>query len=215
MNEQGSVQLVCFDLGGVIVRLRPDWNACCAAAGVRAPGITTEMEERLERLIHMVQVGRIDANTFAEWGSVALDGSIRPDEVLAAHDKQVNGEYAGLEDIITRIHQAGVKTACLSNTDARHWECMTGYAALHSLQHHFASHLIEARKPDAKAFEIVENELQIPGSAIVYFDDTLINVEAAADRGWRACHVDPSVPTAPQIIDHLEACGVVPVTSRP
>ena len=48
-------------------------------------------------------------------------------------------------------------------------------------------------------FEAFERKSGFSGSEIVYFDDTMKNVEAARARGWQAHYVDPSDGPSSQV----------------
>ena len=50
----------------------------------------------------------------------------------------------------------------------------------------FVSSTIRLRKPDAAAFQFVVEEIGVPASRIVFFDDSLANVEGARACGLQA-----------------------------
>jgi len=101
-----------------------------------------------------------------------------------------------------------VRTACLSNTNERHWDTVNDagsahHVPLHTLDHLFASHLIGQRKPDGAIYEHVERAVGVPGGAILFFDDTEANVDAALRRGWHAVRIDPAEAPVQQMRRHL------------
>ena len=49
------------------------------------------------------------------------------------------------------------------------------------------SYLTHVRKNEEAPFIIVENDLQIPTSDILFIDDTLVNILNAKKRGWNTC----------------------------
>jgi len=49
------------------------------------------------------------------------------------------------------------------------------------------SYLTHVRKNEIKAFEIVEQDLQVSSNNIMFIDDTAINIENAKKRGWNTC----------------------------
>ncbi|MNC96516.1 Alpha-D-glucose-1-phosphate phosphatase YihX [compost metagenome] len=53
----------------------------------------------------------------------------------------------------------------------------------------FVSCEIGKRKPDAEAFRAVAADMGFPESRILFFDDSLENVEGARAVGMRAVHV--------------------------
>jgi len=65
----------------------------------------------------------------------------------------------------------------------------------------FASHLINAAKPALESYLIPIQDMGVNPSDIWFFDDTLINVEAAKDVGMRAFHVDRTVGVIPTLTE--------------
>lgn len=205
-----TVSLVCFDLGGVLVRICRSWEEGCAAAGVdvRDGFRHPEHEPRRRRAVEDLQRGAIDGPTF--WGVVSecFGGVYSPDEVARVHSAWLLGEYERVGGVIDSLHDRGVETACLSNTNAPHWESLVGYRSLRRLQKRFASHEMGLTKPDAAIFRQFEQAVGRAADEILFFEDTPENAEAARARGWRAEVVDHRQETAPQITRFLLAHGV-------
>jgi len=126
------------------------------------------------------------------------------------HAAWLLGEYEGVADLVRGLHDAGVETACLSNTNHDHWEQMLAgeFPALRSLRHRHASHVLGLRKPDGAIYEAFERATSRTPDRIVFFDDLEENVFAARARGWRAVHVDHTGDTAAQIRDALAELGL-------
>ncbi len=55
--------------------------------------------------------------------------------------------------------------------------------------HTYASHQMGVLKPQAAAFAHVVSDLGVPAQRVAFFDDTPVNVEAAAGAGLAAFHV--------------------------
>lgn len=210
MSPRAPIELVCFDLGGVLIRLRPSWADGCAAVGVPFPAELL-LDERTRRgwdeLIAAHQTGRMTGSTYAERLSRLLGGRVDPAQILAVHDAWLVGEYAGVGELIDRLHGIGLRTACLSNTNPEHWIRRAEFPAVMRLQHQFASHELGVRKPDRAAYRAVESALDVRGERILFFDDRPENIAAARDLGWRTAAIDPGEPTAAQIQAALEAHG--------
>jgi HAD superfamily hydrolase (TIGR01509 family) len=155
--------------------------------------------------------GRIDDLTFAREVS-RLFPEYTPELVLKVLDVWLAGVYPGAEQLVDDIHAAGVRTACLSNTNPRHWSLMTthrDYAVVNKLHHRFASHLLGCVKPAGEAYERVERAVALPPTSIVFFDDRPENVQAAQSRGWRAFLIDQFSDTARQMEWFLCNVGVL------
>jgi putative hydrolase of the HAD superfamily len=210
-----DVQLVCFDLGRVLVRICNDWRHACAVAGLAVPeaAFSPALSAALHDLVCRAEVGGLDIDAFCRESARLL--GVRPSDVRALSDAYTRGPYAGATDLLGALRAAGFATACLSNTNDNHWRIMSRpegeYAALFGrLNHRFASHRLHLRKPDDAIYAHVERATGVPGGGIVFFDDVPENVEAARRRGWRAYRIDPAPDDPlPQIRSHLRAAGVM------
>lgn len=202
-----TVRLVCFDLGGVVVRLCRSWEEGCLQAGVpiRERGISPEQEERRRRAVDAYQRGDLDCPAFFSTIAETFNGAYTPEEVRRVHDAWIIREYEGAGELVDELHAAGVATACLSNTNAGHWRFLQEWPAVAALQARHASHLMRLIKPDERIFRAFERAASVSGGEILFFEDTRANAEAARAAGWRAEVVDPGEETVPQMRVHLEA----------
>jgi glucose-1-phosphatase len=203
-----DVQLVCFDLGGVLLRICDGWQHACTVAGVSIARrkLDTAARGPLADLIANSDLGRLDLDAFARAAGPLL--GVDPADVVAVSNAYLLGAYPGADDLLDELANAGIPTACLSNTNESHWRMINdprhpASLPLHRLTHRFASHLIGARKPDEAIYAHVERATGVPGRGIVFFDDLPPNVEAAWQRGWRAVRVDPAADPVERIRDHL------------
>jgi putative hydrolase of the HAD superfamily len=199
--ESSPVRLVCFDLGGVVIRICRSWNEACVAAGmpVRETELWQQTQPNRLREVAQFQTGRIDGPTFAARLSEQVAGLYSPAEVLNVHHAWMLDEYSGIGELIDRVHDAGLDTAALSNTSHDHWVRIVGYPAVKRLGHLLASHLLGLHKPDPMIFRALEQQLGYRAREIIFFDDTQENVIAADGVGWRAHLIDPEADTAQQI----------------
>ena len=203
--------LVCFDLGGVFIRLQPDLASACRDAGVEHRGGWEHLASDAPRLdlIERYQVGEIDCQTYYGAMSDLSAGRYSPEEIEAIHRVWVIEPYAGLDALLDEIESAGLATACLSNTSHSHWGPLLQIPAIAALGTQHASHLLGLHKPDAAIYQAFENAVGIPGEDIVFFDDLEDNITAARAVGWDAVKIDHASETAPQIRAALEQRGVL------
>lgn len=214
MNLNRRIELVCFDLGGVLVRCVDDWAHACERAGV--PQLIDEADPAIRhRIINAsaaFETARMDAAAFA--AAVAADTRYDPSQVAAVIDRWLVELYPGAAELIADLRRAGIATACLSNTNHVHWAQMTDAAgpfaaAVAALDHRHASHLIGHRKPDAAIYERFERAVGVDAAAILFFDDREENVNAAALNLWRAERIDPAKDPAAQMRKYLSRYGVL------
>lgn len=207
------IRLVCFDLGGVVIRICRDWAQACACAGVAVRGDVDALwangDERWHVLNDAYQRGRVSTTDFARRCAVLLGGIYTVEEILRVHRAWTREEYPGVGALVERIHAAGVETAVLSNTCADHWEVLHGQPAFRALRNRHASHLLGLRKPDPAIYAALERSVGWTGASIAFFDDTPENVNAARARGWRAERIDHEGDTARQMADALAGMGVL------
>jgi FMN phosphatase YigB (HAD superfamily) len=205
--------LICFDLGRVLVRICDNWSEAFEAAGLRelAPVRLDPTTRNLAGAVHALELGQIDVDDFASRSAQALGVEITA--LAAVVDAFVHGPYPGAAALLDRIAGSGLPTACLSNTNARHWQLMNAWAVdgrglLARLSYRFASHLLGACKPDPVVYAHVETETGVSPERIVFFDDLEVNVASARERGWQAFRIVTGNDPIAQIDEQLGRLGL-------
>ena len=101
-----------------------------------------------------------------------------------------------IEEITETRHMVQAARAQLpcyafTNTNAAHQAAWSGRfpALVQAFDRVFVSSEIGHRKPDRSAFEFVAQTIGVPIGTILFFDDTLANVEGALAAGLEAVHV--------------------------
>jgi FMN phosphatase YigB (HAD superfamily) len=212
--KMSDIRLVCFDLGGVVVRTCASSREGCARAGVPyRPEIEShEVRARMAQAETAYELGLCSTAEYFARAETALDGRQPAAEIALVHDAWILGEYHGMDRLVGVIHTAGMETACLSNTNERHWELMTAqplrYPAFAALGRREASHLLGLAKPNPAIYRAFEKNSGVPGGTIVFFDDRAENVAAARSVGWQAECVDPHRDTAAQATCVLRRLGL-------
>lgn len=193
--------LICFDLGGVLVRICRSWDEGCVAAGVPVRPFEAD-EEHLNdrmRLVNRLQRGEIDGPAFSRALSETFRGIWTPEEVARVDAAWLLEPYEGTLEVIDEIHAAGHETACLSNTSADHWNVLTTHESVRRLHRRFASHLMGLVKPNQSIYAAFEDATGRDPAEIVFFDDLSPNIDAALERGWDAVRIDHRGETASQL----------------
>jgi FMN phosphatase YigB (HAD superfamily) len=222
-DSDSDIRIVCFDLGGVLVRIWRTWPDICRAAGLplREGWDRPEVRRVHDEHIHLYSTGAIGHEEWSTRLSDALGGVYSPGELDRLHHAVTRTEYDGVGALIDELHARGVLTACLSNTAHAHWVRLVHrdgerdlpgapeYPTVRKLQAHYASHLLGLVKPDPAIYLAFERGSQRTGGEILFFDDLAANIAAAQARGWRAEHVDHREETAPQIRRALTAHGLL------
>lgn len=183
-------QAVIFDLGGVLVQINHTWGAAARQAGLT---VIEDLGLAADADLTAYQGAEISEEEYLV-RLAARQGFSGPDEARQLHMAILSEPYPGSLELVTDLHAAGVRTACLSNTSALHWPYLTSadhYPAIAALHHHFASHELGLNKPDAAIYASVELALGLDGPEIMFFDDGAKNVAAAQKRGWQGVVIDP------------------------
>lgn len=220
--SESSIRVVCFDLGGVVVRICRSWEEACARAGVpiREPSkfALQQFAQQRHSLVDLYQTGRLECDAYWRAIAQATGGLYSPEEVERVHSAWTMEDYPGVADLIADLNRReGVLTACLSNTNPRHWAilrgdrspCEPGSPAIAGLRRTLVSHELGLAKPDAAIYAAAERALDARPPEILFFDDLEENTRAAAQRGWRTVTIDHQRDTAAQMRSHLRTHGVL------
>jgi glucose-1-phosphatase len=177
-----SIDVILFDLGGVLVEL----------AGVEkmlewSRGISTT-EELWRRWLHSdavrrFETGAIGRDAFAQALIAEFGVPVGPEEFLAAFTWWPRSVLPGAFELLAAMRER-YRIASVSNTNEIHWDRFSRVWALDAAFHHnFPSHLVGKLKPDAEYFEHVLDAMDVPAHRVLFIDDNAINVEAAARLG--------------------------------
>ncbi len=157
------VGLVCFDWGGVILRICRSWTEGCAAAGLNVRGDSAEPAHRQERhtLAMRYQDGALTTDDFLTQLAATTGGLYSKNDVLAIHDAWLLGEYKGIRAVVDRLGCVDrVETALLSNTNELHWRrhstgpdgSTADFPTAGQLTHKIASHLTFLYKASSEIY---------------------------------------------------------------
>lgn len=218
--SSARVRLVCFDWGGVILRICRAWPEACAAAGLPArPGVEGgESSHGRAAIVRSHQEGRISFEQYTRELSRSLGGVYTPDEVAMVHDAWLLHEYDGVAALIDELHAAGsAETALLSNTNERHLLRGLGpeegglghFPTAHRLRHRIYSNRVGLSKPGPEIYHAVCRQAGVGPGDVLFFDDLEENIETARALGWRAERIDPGADTAAQMRRVLREHGVL------
>jgi glucose-1-phosphatase len=214
--------VVCFDLGGVLVRLSRSWGDACVRAGLpeRDPEWLSSPAWRARRQLvgDRYQCGEIECSAYFAGLSLSSGGLYSAADIESMHAAWTLEHYEGALALVRALNALpNVATACLSNTNHAHWVRLAGidgraeYPAVLELRHRLASHLLGCAKPDARIFELAQAEFSkvdpVQASDIYFFDDLEENVSAAQAVGWSAFRVDPTGDTVAQMRTVLRRAG--------
>lgn len=187
-----EIKLVCFDLGGVLVNISSTWNEAAARANV-STSLTSPLRIADLDLLAGLQDGSVDEVDYAQQLAGFL--GVSEIEAMAIHDAILIGEYAGAIELVALLHEAGIQTGCLSNTNARHWRRMRSeFPSVRMLGIPGVSDELKLAKPSSEIYRVYERLALMPAESVMFFDDTLENVAAAKNCNWKAQHINGCDP---------------------
>ncbi|MEL6739736.1 MAG: HAD-IA family hydrolase [Planctomycetota bacterium] len=207
-----DIRVVCFDWGGVLLRICRTFDEGVKAAGLdQRKRNATDVYDVRHDAASRYQIGGMSDKAFFNNVSRSVDGLYTPEEVAQIHDAWLLGDYEGVGELIEELNDvADLETAVLSNTNERHWQRrLTDFPACSLATHQQASHLLGFAKPDPRIFTAFVNRVGVNAEGILYFDDLKANVDAAIEAGWQAELIDHTGDTCAQLRAHLAAHGVL------
>lgn len=178
------VDAVVFDLGGVLA----DFGGVEPMRALSGIGSDDELWRRWLSCdwVRRFERGQCSAEQFAEGVVADWQLPIDPTAFLSQFATWLVGPFDGAEELVREVSKHAV-VACLSNTNAVHWEAgAAGWPLFNSFDHAFLSFQLGMVKPDPEIFEAVANTLEMRPERILFLDDNEINVTAARATGMRA-----------------------------
>ena len=183
-----QIQVVLFDLGGVLVELRgvPTMLAWL--------GHRVSLEELWALWLASPAVRRFETgrSTPAEFSAQIireLSLPVSKEEFMANFQSWLVGLLPGALDVVRSVPSRFTR-ATLSNNSELHWRrLMTEFDIEKAFHHHFASHLTGKIKPDRDAYQNVLETLGCKAESVFFLHDSTLNVEAASQVGMHAVQV--------------------------
>jgi len=184
----GEIQVVLFDVGGVLVEL----SGVPTMLAWMNNSVSVDELWRLwlgSPVVRQYETGRATTAEFASQIVREMQLPVSEQEFLTAFTAWPRGLLPGALDVVHSV-PAPYKRATLCNTCGLHWpRVMKEMELEHAFDHHFASHLTGKIKPDEEAFLHVTTTLNCKPSEIFFLDDNALNVEAARKVGMHAAQV--------------------------
>lgn len=180
------MKFLLFDLGGVLVDMPGvakmiEWTGLeereCWAQWMKSPAIA------------QFESGKLDAQTFAEAVVAGFQLPVSPKEFLLEFATWPSGFYPGAQAFLAEL-RASHQLGCLTNINSIHWKkAVEEWKVYDYFDHCLASHELGLVKPNPMIFEQAARIVGREPSDILYFDDNLVNVQAAASFGFSSHQV--------------------------
>ena len=198
VTGRGDITQVVFDIGQVLVKLRPaPLFALLAEHGYQPDDL-----ERVARRIGIVEheTGRLDGAGLL--ANVAALAPRPPDaaRVQAAWLDMFEPDRRMI-DLATRLRTTH-RVFLLSNVGDLHWAHLRGAWRIHELAHDaLPSFEAGVMKPDEAIYREAERRFALDPARTVFIDDRAENVAAARACGWQAIHHGDTADTLRSLRD--------------
>jgi glucose-1-phosphatase len=185
-----NIQALLFDLGGVVVDI--DFNRAFAHWQPMSRLSLAELKTAFTFDAPYQRHERGEINAAEYFAHLAQHLQLHGDEARIAEGW--NSIFIDeIAETRRMVEAARAKLPCyaFTNTNAAHQAAWSARfpAVVQAFEHVFVSSEIGHRKPDRGAFEFVARSVSVPIESILFFDDTLANVEGALAAGLEAVHV--------------------------
>jgi glucose-1-phosphatase len=201
--QSPAIDVVLFDLGGVLIEFGG------VAPMKELAGIESDDELWRRwltcRWVRSFERGECSAEDFAAGVVDDWALSVPPEAFLEAFREWPRGPLPGADALVQSVQRV-VPAACLSNTNALHWQNFSRWPILDAFDFRFLSFELGMLKPDRDVFERVAQLLPAPPERVLFLDDNALNVEAAAAVGYTAVRVN-GVAEAEQALRTTKVLG--------
>lgn len=189
-----GIEALLFDLGGVIIEL--DWNRVFQLWAKHSPLSAEEIGNRfqMDAAYGQHERGQLSAAQYFTYLRSIVEFKGDDEVFVQGWNAVFVEEIKDLVNIIPRL-KSKVPVYVLTNSNPTHevfWR--TTYSeTINLFTDVFVSSTLGQRKPERSAFDAVAAKTGVALKSMLFFDDTMENVEGARAAGLNAVHVtEPS-----------------------
>lgn len=193
-------EAVVFDIGNVLTTWNPEAFYDRAIGPDRRAQLFAEVD--LHGMNLAVDAGALFRETIYDWADRHPAWAA---EIRFWHDRwdelaspRIEGSIA----LLRALRGKGVPVYTLTNFGSHAYEgARTKLDFLNEFDREYVSGRMGVTKPDPAIYAMVEADCGIPPEALLFTDDKLENVEAAAARGWQVHHFTGWEGWAARLVD--------------
>jgi putative hydrolase of the HAD superfamily len=173
-----SIQVLLFDLGGVLV----EFDGIASLIALAGNKLDREGARRfwlMSPAVRKFETGRCDAEEFARDALAELGVAMAPEVFLRQFVSWDHGPMEGALSLLDSLRSRFL-LACLSNNNVLHWNRLLEETNLPEKFHRcYLSQEIGVMKPEPESFQHVLRDLGTPPGSVLFLDDNPECVEAA------------------------------------
>ncbi len=206
LDTTNTVQALLFDLGGVLINIELAETFAIWSKYSAVPAEVLKQRFAIDESYRQHECGNISAQQYFASLRPSLGIDLTDAEFEQGWMAMLGVEVQGIEALLQQLQH--LPLYLFSNTNAIHHEYwLKRYQAmLEVFDKQFVSSSLGQRKPDVDAFQSVADVIAVEPENILFFDDTLENINGAKKAGLQAVHVN-SIATIP---DTLLQHGLLP-----
>ncbi len=187
MTDQARPQAVVFDIGNVLIEWQPERYYDARIGVDRRRAMFAEVD--LHGMNDLIDRGADFRDTVYDTAEACPAWR---DEIRLWHDDWLAIATPEIPHSVRLLHALrarGVPVYALTNFGIGTWQLATpAYPFLNAFDRPYVSGYMGVAKPDARIYEMVEEDSGLTGAALLFTDDRAENIEAAAARGWQTHH---------------------------
>lgn len=197
-------QAVVFDIGNVLIEWQPErfFDSVIGADRRRAMFATVDLHAMNDR----VDSGETFRDVIIETARATLEWH---DEIMLWHDRWLDMASPAIDHsvrLMAALQSRNIPVFSLTNFGIQTYAlAATRYPFLRQFDLDFISGHLGVIKPDPAIYGALEETSGLPPQALLFTDDRIDNINAAAQRGWQTHHF-----TGPQgWADRLVSAGLL------
>lgn len=190
MPNLESVEIILFDLGGVLI----DIHYQATAIEMNKLGFldfdSNYSQFEQVNLFNLFETGKISEQRFINDLKPFMRESVTPNQIVYAWNAMIGSFPIEKINLLERLSLKRV--AMLSNTNAIHWkkvmrewDKVSNRSMENYFERIFLSHELGLRKPDLITFQTVCKELKVEPSKVMFIDDSPQHIEGALHAGFQ------------------------------
>jgi putative hydrolase of the HAD superfamily len=187
LRPPSAVRLVLFDVGNVLVSLRPATVAFpLGDLPAGAPPAEAIEALRASEVFARFERGKAGAAEFCAEVRRVFSSRRSDEEIARIYCRLLGPPVEGMEEVVREIQGLGLRVAGLSDTSPIHREMILSYPAVAMLERLVTSCETGLLKTSPEAFQAALEVLgAVPGECL-FVDDVPRNVACARDAGLKA-----------------------------